>query len=79
MKNCARCLKEIKKGESYLKIILYENEKVTETRFIHKTCWSMEIQQRKIMQQANNMLEGAKSFFSEHGIKVPEVYKIGKD
>lgn len=77
MKTCARCFKEIKKGESYLEVILYEEEKVTERKFIHKKCWDVEIQQREMLQKAGQMLNGVGSFFKEHGIQTPEVFQIG--
>jgi hypothetical protein len=77
MKICARCFKEIKKGESYLKVILYENEKITEEKLIHRTCWDMELKQRELMQKASQMLNGVGRILKDQGIEFQEVFNIG--
>lgn len=74
-KICARCLKEILKNQDYLKVILYEKEKITEEKFIHKNCWDVEINQRALMQKSMNMLQAAEGFMAESGM-FPKVVNI---
>jgi hypothetical protein len=75
MKICGKCGKEILKGQDYLKVILYENEKPTEEKFAHKSCWELEINQRELLSKSLNMLNAAEGFMAESGM-FPKVVKI---
>ena len=67
-KICVRCKKEILKGQDYLEVTLYENEKPTEKKFIHKSCWEVEINQREVLAKSLNMLKAAKGYMMQSGI-----------
>lgn len=77
MKNkiCGRCGKEILKGQDYLKVILYENEKPTEEKFVHKSCWEVEVNQRELLAKSMNMFQAAEGFMSESGM-FPKVVNV---
>jgi len=75
MKICARCHKEILKGQAYLKVIFYENEKPIEEKFIHKSCWEVEINQKALLAKSLNMLNAAEGYMAESGM-FPKVVNI---
>ena len=76
-KICGICLKEIKKRENYLKVILIENEKETEIKYAHISCWKIEFNQRKMMADSMKILGAAKGFLQEQGMIPPEVVNLG--
>lgn len=70
MKICGVCLKEIKKGENHIKVILIENEKETETKYAHLSCWRMEFDKRKVLADSLRLLNKVKGIMQPGEIEV---------
>lgn len=69
---CNRCGKEIKVRENYIQVINFDNNKLIDKKFFHKTCWDLFIDTRETTHGVLNMAKKLMSKVNKSGLMEEE-------